>query len=266
SVPTLSVRPAWADEAKAERRATTTDTALSPERARHLALLGVDQWHKAGTRGRGVKVAILDTGFRGYKRFLGTALPAKVTARSFRKDGSLEARDSQHGILCGEIVHSVAPDAELLLANWEQDDAESFLKAVQWAHDEGARIISCSVIMPCYSDGEGGGPFHERLARILGRGSERGDTLMFASAGNTAERHWAGQFQGNAEGFHQWRPGMVDNVLSPWDDERVSVEVSCKPESRYEVFVYDQGSGAEVAHSAGDHGKNWSGATARFMP
>src|SRR5262249_9567649 len=140
SAPPLSIRPARADEAKAERRASTTDIRLSPERARHLALLGVDQWHKAATRGRGVKVAILDTGFRGYRGFLGTALPATVTARSFRKDARLEARDSQHGILCGEIVHSVAPDAELLLANWEQDDAESFLKAVQWAHDEAARI------------------------------------------------------------------------------------------------------------------------------
>jgi subtilisin family serine protease len=230
-----------------------------------LAALGVDQWHKTGARGRGAKVAILDTGFRGYKNFLGTALPANVTARSFRKDGNLEARDSQHGILCGEVIHTLAPDAELLIANWEQDDAESFLRAVQWARDEGARVISCSVIMPCYSDGEGGGPFHERLTKILGRGSAHGDTLMFASAGNTAERHWAGTFHANAEGFHEWRPGTADNVLIPWDDERVSVEVSCKPESHYDVLVYDHNSGTEVAHSSTKNELS-TGATARFMP
>src|SRR5262245_15461904 len=36
-------------------------TALA--RDRHLARLGVDRWHAAGHRGRGVKVAILDSGF-----------------------------------------------------------------------------------------------------------------------------------------------------------------------------------------------------------
>src|SRR5262249_23234634 len=153
-----------------------------PERAEHLAQLGVDRWHAAGTRGRGVKVAVLDSGFRGYKRVLGEILPAKVTAHSFRKDGNLEAKASQHGILCGEVVHDLAPDAELLLANWEPDDAESLLKAVRWARNQGAQVISCSVIMPNYSDGEGGGRVHESLARILGRGTEPGDVLLFASA------------------------------------------------------------------------------------
>src|SRR5437899_14698 len=91
------------------------------QRRRHLANLGVDSWHAAGYRGRGVKIALLDSGFRGYKRFLGTALPDRVTVHSFRGDGNLEAKDSQHGILCAEVLHALAPEAELLLANWEAD-------------------------------------------------------------------------------------------------------------------------------------------------
>ena len=71
-----------------------------------LGRLGVDRWLQAGQRGRGLKVAILDSGFRDYRNFLGKALPAAVTAKSFREDGDLEARDSQHGILCGEVVHA----------------------------------------------------------------------------------------------------------------------------------------------------------------
>src|SRR5262249_18448039 len=63
-------------------------------RAKLLAQMGVDRWHKAGHCGQGVKVAILDTGFRGYRQHLGKSLPAKVTARSFRRDEDLEARDS----------------------------------------------------------------------------------------------------------------------------------------------------------------------------
>jgi hypothetical protein len=89
------------------------------ERAKHLTLLGVDRWHATGYRGHGLKVAILDSGFRGYREHLGLTLPAQVTVRSFRRDGNLEEKDSQHGILCGEVVHALAPDAEILFANWE---------------------------------------------------------------------------------------------------------------------------------------------------
>ena len=100
-------------------------------RARLLADMGVPAWHVKGWRGQGVKVAVLDSGFRGYKTHLGEALPAHVTARSFRADGNLEAKDSEHGILCGEVVHAVAPEAELLFANWDAEQPEQFLEAVR---------------------------------------------------------------------------------------------------------------------------------------
>src|SRR4029077_4601873 len=143
---------------------------------KQLSQLGLDVWHKAGYRGKGTKVAVLDSGFRGYRDHLGKALPEHVLVRSFRADGNLEAKDSQHGILCGEVIHTLAPEAELLFANWEADDGDAFLEAVQWAHDRGGLVISCSVIMPSWRDGEGGGPAHERLARILGPGTGRDDS------------------------------------------------------------------------------------------
>src|SRR5947209_2742607 len=86
-------------------------------RADHLERLGVTAWHKAGHDGLGVKVLVLDTGFSDYRDHLGHALPAQVTVKSFRTDGNLEAKASQHGILCAEVVHALAPAADLLLAN-----------------------------------------------------------------------------------------------------------------------------------------------------
>lgn len=234
------------------------------ERNRHLSLLGVDRWHAAGSRGSGVKVAVLDTGFRNYKDFLGQVLPEKVAVRSFRKDGNLEARDSQHGILCAEVIHAMAPASEMVFANWDPDDAESFLAAVRWAKQQGARVISCSVIMPSLSDGEGGGQIHEALTGVLGVGKTPEDMLLFASAGNTAERHWAGAFH-NAAGYHEWSQGVVDNVLSPWGDERVSVELCCKQGSSYEVQVYDQGADKEIVH-AGRSCPAGGSAVVRFNP
>src|SRR5437879_8539825 len=56
------------------------------QRTRLLARLGVDRWHAAGYRGRGIKIALLDSGFRGYRIHLGAALPAQFLAHSFRGD------------------------------------------------------------------------------------------------------------------------------------------------------------------------------------
>ncbi|HEX5268909.1 MAG TPA: S8 family serine peptidase [Gemmataceae bacterium] len=252
-----------ADETLSSRGQSAT---LTTERARHLTELGVDRWLATGATGRGIKVAVLDSGLRGYKDQLGKALPAKVSVRSFRKDGNLEARDSQHGILCGEVIHALAPDAELLFANWEEDDADTFLQAVRWARAQGAQVISCSVIMPSHSDGEGGGPVHRELARILGSGERRGDVLFFASAGNTAERHWAGRFHAGADGFQEWRPGVVENTLTPWGKDRVAVELCCKTGTTYELIVSDAEGGSVVARSGGPVEAGSDCRVARFLP
>ncbi len=277
------------------------------QRDQHLARLGVIRWHADGFRGRGVKVAILDSGFRGYREFLGKTLPSKVQTRSFRADGNLEARNSQHGILCGEVVYSLAPEAELLFANWEPEQSETFLNAVRWARDQGAQIVSCSVITPSWSDGEGGGPVHAELARILGgRRMEDGEwrmedggwrqsrefyslfsildprsslvatadrgneCLMFASAGNTAQRHWSGRFRDAGDGFHEWQPGQKDNELSPWGEDRVSVELSSLSDASYDLFVYDRTAGKEAGHcTQKDRHKHFadaSGSVVRFQP
>jgi hypothetical protein len=236
------------------------------QRAKHLALLGVDRWHAAGFRGRGVKIAVLDSGFRGYKEHLGKALPAKVVVRSFRGDGNLEAKDSQHGILCGEVLHALAPEAELFFANWEPDRPDQFLEAVRWARQQGVRIISCSLIMPSWSDGEGNGRLHEGLTRLLGAGNRSDDLLCFASAGNTAQRHWSGPFRDGGDGFHEWEPGRKDNRLTPWGEERVSVELCWQAGSNYDLFVKDAISGAEVGRSPARPGVARGCAVVHFTP
>jgi subtilisin family serine protease len=213
--------------------------------------LGVRPWHAAGFRGQGVKVAILDSGFAGYRDHLGRALPERVRVRSFRRDQDLEAKDSQHGILCAEIVHALAPDAEVLLVNWEPERPDQFLDAVRWAREEGANVLSCSIIMPTWSDYEGHGPVHAALARLLGPGDQPGDALFFASAGNTAQRHWAGPYR-ESGGWHAWTATaaapVCDNPIRPWGSERVSVEL-CGGPGAFEVSVLDVGTGREVGRS-----------------
>lgn len=235
------------------------------QRLKHLAGLGLDRWHRLGHRGRGIKVAVLDSGFRGYRDHLGKALPKRVTVRSFRDDRNLEARDSQHGILCAEVVHAMAPEAELLFANWEPDRPDSFLDAARWARKEGARVVSCSVIMPSWSDGEGNGPVHDELTRIVGNGENDGDLLCFASAGNIAQRHCGGTFRDGGKGLHAWRPGRTENPLTPWGDERVSVELCWQEGAEYELIVSDTQTGDVIGRDHRDENRPRC-AVVRFMP
>jgi hypothetical protein len=222
----------------------------SRERENYLTMVGVQRWHQQGYRGQGCKVAILDSGFRGYRAFLGRELPQRILTKSFRKDENFEARDSQHGILCAEVIHSLAPAAELILVNWEPDDPQSFLQAARWAKAHGAQIFSCSLIMPNWSDGEGGGDIHAQLRQILGSGTERDDLLFFASAGNTALRHWTGAFDPDPHGLHQWGPGRTVNLLKPWGNERVAVELYGPTRTPCRLQVLEEGTGALIAQAS----------------
>jgi subtilisin family serine protease len=246
---------------------TTTNPSAARPREQLLARMGIDRWQAAGIRGKGVKVAIIDTGFRGWRDQLGKALPAHVTAHSFRADGNMEFKDSQHGILCGEVVHSLAPDAELLFANWDPGHEDQFLGAVKWAREQGAHVISVSVITPSWSDGEGGGTVHRALSNLLGNGTKSSDVLCFASAGNTTDRHWGGHFKDGGDGRHCWQDKQTDNGLRPWGDDDVYVELYGKPSGTYELSVIDADTGREVGKAATDpHQADRLSAAVRFTP
>lgn len=257
--------PSPAEEATPDCDTAPADPCPARQRARHLNSLGVDRWHAAGFQGKGVKIAVLDSGFRGYRAHLGKALPTHITVRSFRSDGNLEAKDSQHGILCAEAAHALAPGAELLLANWESDSPSQFLEAVRWARRQGARIITCSIIMPSWSDGDGGGSVNHELTNIIGPGDGRDDVLCFASAGNTAQRHWHGIFHDGGAGVHAWKPGRTCNRLSPWGPERVSVELYWKPGADYDLIVTDA-RGNAVGNLAAHRGADRSCSVVHFLP
>jgi subtilisin family serine protease len=258
---------------------------LRQDQAKHISLLGLDRWQSLGYRGQGIKIAVLDTGFRGYRDQLAKTLPTKVETRCFRDDGNFEAKNSQHGLLCAEVLHTLAPQADLLLATWEPDSSESFLEAVRWAKHAGARIISCSIIMPSWSDGNGGGEFHQKLSRILqgynpsdlsfsARGMKRGiadeptglgHTLFFACAGNTALRHWTGLFHAGKDGLQEWESGQSTNPVKPWGRERVSVELYGAADTQYEITVRDE-RGQEISRSRPFPGRDSSSIAARFIP
>ena len=226
---------------------------------RTLARLGADVWHAQGLTGAGITVAVLDSGFRGYREQLGKALPKQVRTKSFRVDGNLESKDSPHGVLCAEIIHALAPDAQLLFANWEPDCPDAFLEAVKWCREQGAVILTCSIIMPGWSDGHGGGDVHRDLACALG------NALFFASAGNLAQRHWNGTFQDDGTRVHHWRAGHTANVVRPWGRQPVSVEITGPAASTYRLVVQDE-RGQSMGQEQPLAARGIHGSAVRFLP
>ena len=261
-------RPPWfcAVICLAATAASSWSDSPAQDRDKIFGRLGITAWHQAGQRGRGIKVAVLDSGFRDYRALLGNA---GVSCRSFRANGNMDGQGSQHGILCAEVIHAIAPDAELLLANWDTDRPETFLQAVRWAKDQGARVLSCSLIMPSWSDGEGGGAINAALSKTVGKTHDADAMLFFASAGNTAQRHWCGRVERDAAGLHQWSQGHHNNTITPWGSERVSVELYGAGCANLELQVYESGTSKLVGKALATCEGSPSGtpcAFVRFLP
>lgn len=143
----------------------------------HLA----DDMHDLGLTGNGVKVGVLDCGgFTGYAALLGTELPPSVNLWT---GGSNPVGSNIHGTGCAEIVHDMAPGAELYFAH---DGTEAdFYDAVDWLIAMGVDVVSysCSWTIPAPRDGAGlpYNPVNEKIAEARSAG-----ILWVNSAGNAA--------------------------------------------------------------------------------
>lgn len=211
------VRPAPATSVVGEPSAVATRLASVPlERGPAFVPLAVeaalepiraDVWQAAGFTGFKQSVAIIDAGFAGYEDALGSSLPASVVTRSFRGDRDLEA-GTAHGLRAAELVHAVAPNAQLYLVNFggeaDLSDAVNYLIAEQ------VDVISFSLGFIHAGSGDGTGTVNE----IVGRAVNAGIAWSVAS-GNWAEQHWGGAFTDEDEdSVHEFAAGEQLNGRS----------------------------------------------------
>lgn len=182
-----------------------------------------DEWQDIDSyrQTENAKVCVLDAGFDGYEDLLGTELPSSVTTRSFRSDGDIYAH--VHGTACAEIVHDMAPEAELFLVNFGTEAEHG--NAVDWIIEQGVDIISYSMGWKNYGAGDGTGPICEDVENAANN-----DIIWISAAGNSAEDHWEGtyndtdgddyhNFESTVEILYFWVPAyyLVSAHLN-WDD------------------------------------------------
>jgi len=176
-----------------------------------VARAGADAWHAAGLRGQGVRIAIIDAGFQGYNAKLGTELPASVVVKNFvdgQPDAEVDATTA-HGAACAEIVHDMAPAAELYLLKIATDiDLD---QAVTYAIGQGVDVISTSLTFLNVTPGDGTGKFATMATRARNAG-----ILWVTAAGNYREQHWSGQWaDADNDSLLDFAPGVEANVFGP---------------------------------------------------
>ncbi|MFZ4719844.1 MAG: S8 family serine peptidase [Ilumatobacteraceae bacterium] len=185
-VPEASGRPTSAPRPQA------TSTGVVAEQ---VATTNAAAWHAAGITGSGVKVGIID--YFDLDRW--DALehgPLPDSTRQFCRDSvgqglcaidgtirrGLSGGDDAyvHGVAVAEVVHDMAPDAQLYLASVAT--TADLQAAINWFAARGVRILNRSLGSAYDGPGDGTGP----LAGVVNAAARKG-MVWFNSAGNDAE-------------------------------------------------------------------------------
>jgi hypothetical protein len=171
-----------------------------------VELSGALTWQQEGYSGQGIRVAVIDIGFEGLTAALSAGELAHVVfTRDYTGDG-LEVGNI-HGTACAEIVHDMAPAAELLLMKIDTD--VDLANAVSDAISQGADVITHSMgwFNTNFYDGTG------IIAQIAAQAVNSG-ILWVNSAGNSATAgHWEGVWQDtDGDEWLDFAPGDEENT------------------------------------------------------
>ena len=173
-----------------------------------VAAVGAPAWHALGRTGAGAKVAIIDLGFEGLAASQASGdLPASLTTVDYC--GGL-SNGEPHGVAVSEIVHEVAPDAELTLIC--VDSEVTLAQAEDYVEAHGIKIVNHSVSWFNTSRGDGSGAPGTPDATVAA--ARAAGVLWVNAAGNYAESHWSGTFKDtDGDNFNNYTSGDQGNTF-----------------------------------------------------
>ena len=184
-----------------------------------VAVHGADRWHGLGITGRGIKVGVIDGGFRGFRALMGSELPASVVARCYQDIGrytsnledcvSFQHLSYVHGTAVAEALLDVAPDVSLYIADPETNG--DLKNTVDWMAAQGVQVITYTAKLPFDGPGDGTSPYSDSPLNTVDTAIEKGIVWVNA-AGNEARRAWFGAFRDvDDDGRHEFDDGDERN-------------------------------------------------------
>ena len=245
------------------------------------AVHGSVAWNQDGYSGQGVKVGIIDLGFKDLSSLMGTELPATVQARCYTDIGVFtqnladceavgevtvnipQCRDvvqrwavegADHGTIVAESVLDIAPEVELYIAN-PQSPAD-LRGAAAWMASEGVSVINHSVGWSFDGPGNGTSPFSVSPLMTVDL-AVASDILWVNAAGNDADSTWFGDYSdpdGNRLiGFDDQNGEVIDlpvrecrryTVQLRWEDDWGGASTDL------DLYLYNKNTGQPVLSSA----------------
>lgn len=215
-----------------------------------------------GMTGRWIRIGVIDVGFKGYQSLIGKELPASTVVKVFGDPWIVES--NPHGTACAEIVHDVAPEAQLYLAAIGDMDVD-FHRAVDWLRSQGVHVISSSIVMnlklycaliyyALYADvqtiwiinylAELEKQWKQTVTSVVQSG-----VVWCQGAGNDAQKKWEGVFHdpdgdrrhnfSNHENYNeiligQYVPNVPVFLVLAWDSEQGTTK------NDYDLYIIDQ--------------------------
>lgn len=177
---------------------TPIESDATEDATKALDQIRATQAHQKGFTGKGVRIAVLDTGLD--QRHAETTFAGRIgAAASFVGDGTWYDRKSGHGTWCcgavGSPQYGVAPDCIIIVGKVLGDNGSGstsgIIRGIAWAVDNGAKVLSMSL-------GGSGSP-DDPMSRAVDAARAKG-VITVAAAGNeqrgttafTADRHSPG--------------------------------------------------------------------------
>ena len=186
-----------------------------------------------GVIGQGVKVAVIDGGFKGADNLLGD-MPA-FWPYDYTGEG-IYAGESVHGTACAEIIHDMAQEAELYLHKVE--DLVDLENAKDRCIQDGVDIISHSGLWLGTGIGDGKGI----ACDIVNDAADKG-ILWVNAAGNSAKSHYYQPWSdSDSDGYHNFKGEDETLAFEAEEGTEISVYLTWNdwPETRdnYDLYLY----------------------------
>ncbi len=182
-----------------------------------FAAMNVKEYHDAGLKGAGIKIAVLETSYSGLQaRIADGELPNNMVLYTFNgrtgaiTDGVSAGEDdpgtpcdeySNHGVAVAEIIHDIAPEAQLYLVQLVESDAADMRPLMERLHNEGVRIVSVSLAFGRWR-GDGSGPGYDLFEDVR----HDYNMLFVEGAGNYRRSHYSADFSdADGDNRHEFR-------------------------------------------------------------
>ena len=206
------------------------------------AVHGSLPWNSAGYSGQGIKVGVIDLGFKGMSSLQGFEIPSNIIARCYTSVGVFtsnladceavkdvstywpdwpeclspaqrRANDSaEHGTIVAESLLDIAPGVTLYIA--DPQSRGDMQATVDWMVAEGVQVINHSVGWIYDGPGDGTSPSSISPLNTVDR-AVVGDILWINAAGNNAVDTWFGEYSDpDGNSFISFRGSAVNDELN----------------------------------------------------